>query len=293
MRSVLARLALSGLVGIALNGCSGGSSALPTGVSPNNSGGGPVNVSTQNPPTSSIPGVLLDGGVVSATDSYSGVNTTAADAQSASDAGTDPKTEGSGPPPADPAGSHAITFTGSGEAIIAFLFSGKPPNLFYSTAVPGQIQPVDYGALVLYSVVTPGGTPPAPGTPKVAVELTGGSGATTYDIRSTCGPLAAAGATPTGGLTRFVCALPPYGAAAGATATVTLKAATGTTTAVTTSYTVDVNIPGPRIADTSGSFTPGTGYKMYVELVYGSTTTAASTGNVLGLDYIYAESGTH
>jgi hypothetical protein len=237
--------------------------------------------------------VLIDGGVVSATDTYTGINTTAADAQSAADAGTDPATEGSGPPPADPIGSHAITFTGSGESIVTFLFSGATPNLFWNSGLPGQIQPVDFGAIVLYSVVTPGAPAPAAGTPKMAIELTGGSGATTYDMRSTCGPLADAGAAPTGGLTRFVCALPPYAAAAGSSASVTLKAASGTTAAVTTSYTVDTNIPGPRIADTTGSFTPGSGSKLYVELVYGSVTTAASTGNVLGLDYLYAEAGTH
>jgi len=291
MRSVLARLALTGLVGIALVGCGSGGQSLPPGAIPDNSGGGSVNSSTQNPPGADVAGILLDGGVVSKTDTYSGINNTATDTQSAVDAGTDPKTEGSGAPPANPAGSHSITFTGSGAPQIIFLSSGETPALYYSSGNPGQIMPADYGAIVLYALVTPGAT--APGTaPKIAIELTGGANLASYDVRSTCGTLAAKGATPGGGLVRYVCALPAYAALSGTTGSVTLAAASGTTAAVTTSYTVDTNIGNPRTADPTGAFVPAAGSKLYAEIVYGSPTPSASSGTLL-LDYLYAEAGTH
>jgi hypothetical protein len=290
MRSVLARLAVTGFVGFALAGCGTNGTSLPTGTIPNNAGGGSVPVSNQNPPGTAIPGLLVDGGVVSATSSYSGINTTAADTQSAVDVGTDPKTGGSGAPPVNPAGSHSITFTGSGAPQIIFKYGGEVPSLYYNGDLPGQIQPTNYGAIVLYAGVTPGATVPAAGAPKVALELTGGSNFTSYDVRTTCGLLPAEGTTPPAPLVRYVCALPAYGAVSGATGSVTLVAAKGTTAAVTTSYNVDTNIPNPRIASPTGSFVPNAA-TLYVELVYGSNTTSASTGNILGLDYIYAEAG--
>ena len=293
MRSVLARLAFWGLVGFSLTGCGGNGTALPTGGLPNNNGGGSVNVSTQNPPGADIAGVLIDGGIV-ATAKYTGTNTTAADAQSANDAGTDPKTEGSGTPPAHPLGSHLITFNGSGVPQVIFAYSGALPALYYTSTIPGQIQPVDFGAVVLYATpVTPGATAPATGTPSVAIELTGGSNFSSYDVRSTCGPLAAKGATPTGGLVRYVCALPAYGATSGTTGTVTLAAKTATAAAITSVYNVDTNIGNPRTANPTGSFVPVSGAKLYFELIYGSPTTTASTGNTVGVDYVYAEAGTH
>jgi len=292
MRSVLARLALTGLVGLALAGCGTNGQSLPVSAIPNNAGGGSTGVSNQNPPGSTIADVLIDGGIVSATDTYSGVNTTATDAQSALDAGTDAKTGGSGTPPANPPGSHAVAFTGSNAPQVIFLWSGAMPALYYTGTTPGQIMPADYGAIVLYALVTPGATPPATGAPKIAIELTGGSGASSYDVRSTCGALSIRATTTSGGLQRYVCALPPYGSLSGSSGSVTLAAETSTTAAVTTSWVVDTNIPNPRTADPTGAFTPAAGSKLYVELVYGSATKTASTGNTLALDYLYAEAGT-
>jgi hypothetical protein len=293
MRSVLARLAFWGLVGISLAGCGTNGTALPTGGLPNNTGGGPVNVSNQNPPGGTIPGVLIDGGIV-ATAHYSGFNMAATDTQSTADAGTDPLTDGSGTPPTDPVGSHSLTFNGSGVSQIIFLFSGTVPALYYLSSVPGQIEPTNYDAIVLYATpVTAASTPPASGAPSVAIELTGGSNFSSFDVRSTCGPLAATGATPTGGLVRYVCALPAYGAAAGTTGSVTLVDETATVPAIKTSYNVDTNISNPRTANPTGSYVPVSGSKYYFELIYGSPTTTASIGNIVGLDYVYAEAGTH
>ena len=87
--------------------------------------------------------------------------------------------------------------------------------------------------------------------------------------------------------------MPAYGSASGTTATVTLAAKTDTTAAVTSAYNVDTNIGNPRTANPTGSFVPVSGAKLYVELIYGSPTTTASTGNTFGVDYVYAEAGTH
>jgi hypothetical protein len=291
MRSVLARYALPGLIVIALAGCGSNGSSLAPGGLPNNSGGGPVPVSNQNPPGATIPSVLIDGGIVVVpTSTYVGTNATAADAQSALDAGEDPATSGSGTPAADPAGSHSITFSGNNVPQVIFGFDGTVPALAYSTSSPGQITPANYGAIVLYAAVTPGATPPNAEGPKLAVELTGGSNGSSYDVRSTCGLLASKNASAFAPLQRYVCALPAYGATSGTSASVMLVAATSTTAAVTTSYNVDTNIPNPRIANPTGTFTPFTP-KLYVELIYPSPTLDASTGNVLALDYVYAEAG--
>jgi len=237
--------------------------------------------------------VLIDGGVLSATDTYTGSNNVATDSQSATDAGTDPSTEGSGPPPTDPAGSHAISFAGSNAAQVIFKYAGTVPALYYGNqGIPGQIQPATYGSIVLYASVTAAAPPPATGAPKVALELTGGSNFTSYDVRITCGAKKAAGATPGGTLVRYVCALPAYGAVAGTTGSVTLTAASGATAAVTSTYAVDTDIANPRTADTTGSFVPNAP-TLYVELIYGGPTSTASTGNVLNVDYLYAEAGTH
>jgi hypothetical protein len=280
------------LVGLALAGCSGNGNALPTGAIPNNNGGGSVPVSTQNPPGTSIKGVLIDGGVLSATDTYTGANTAATDTQSAVDAGTDPKTKGSGAPPTDPAGSHSISFAGSNAAQVIFKYAGTVPALYYGNqGIPGQIQPATYGAIVLYASIAAAAPPPATGAPKVALELIGGANFTSYDVRITCGAKAAEGATPGGTLVRYVCALPAYGATAGTSGSVTLTAAAGANAAVTTSYIVDTDIANPRTADTTGAFVPNAA-TLYVELIYGGPTSTASTGNVLNLDYLYAEAGT-
>jgi hypothetical protein len=255
-----------------------------------------------------IDGGVYDNGVTSTsaisptTSFYSGVNTTAQDAQGSFDAGTDPATEGSGKPPADPLGSHDIVFTGSNASQVIFYYNtatGLVPPLYYTSGVPGQIEPANYGAIVLYAGVTPAIPPPEPPpyqalTPNVAVELTGGSNASAYDIRSTCGPLATTNAaTNLGPMQRYVCALPPYGAVAGTTGSVTLVPATSTAAAIKSTYNVDTNIGNPRTSDPTGSFTPAAP-KLYVELIYPYQTTAAnvSTGNFLFVDYIYAEAGT-
>ncbi len=279
MRSLFARLALIGTVG-ALAGCgTTNGSSLPLGAFPNGSGGGPVPVANQGPAPGTIPGKSIDGGLLAVDGRYTGFNTAATDTQSAVENGTD-TANAAALPPKDPGtgqanGSHLITFAGSGQPQIELLFNNLAPiNLTVSTPLPGQIQPVNYGAIVLFAKTTAGATAPAAGAPSVNIELTGGVGTTAFDTRIACAAKAATTATPAPGtptpaFTRYVCPLPAYGA------TVTQPAE---------------NAVSPSA--TSGTFTP-TSVKLYVVLQYAAATLTTSTGNTLALDTIYAEQGTN
>ncbi len=277
MRSLIARLALAGTVGAAFAGCgTTNGSSLPIGAFPNASGGGPAPVVNQGPPAGAIPGKLIDGGLLAVDGRYTGFNTTATDTQSALENGTD-SANGAAQPPADPgaggaAGSHSIAFAGNGLSQIEFLFNNLAPiNLTYNSGIPGQIQPANYGAIVLFAKTTPGATAPASGSPSVNIELTGGAGTTAFDTRIACTQKQAGMATPmpTAAFLRYVCVLPAYGA------TVTQPAGNAVSGSAT-----------------SGTFTP-TSVKFYVVLQYGAGTTTGSTGNTLALDTIYAEQGTN
>ncbi|GAC1308798.1 MAG: hypothetical protein NVSMB19_22220 [Vulcanimicrobiaceae bacterium] len=280
MRSFFARLALIGTVGAALVGCGTTSeSSLPIGAFPNASGGGPTNVSNQPPPAGAVASKLIDGGLLTVDGAYTGVNTTATDTQSALENGTD-TVNAAARPPADPAagtppGSHAINFSGNGLQQLEFLFNNKVPiDLTYTSGLPGQIQPATYGAIVLFAYRTPGAIPavPPPATPTINIELTGGAGSTAFDTRIACAAKSGTPATPAPGtppptFTRFVCALPAYGA----------------------SVSQPTENPVSPSA-TSGTFTP-TNVKLYVVLQFATGTNPASINNILGLDTIYAEQG--
>ena len=292
MRSLIARLALTGVVGAALAGCGTGTTSLPSGAFPNNSGGGPTNVAQQAPPTNSVADLLIDGGIVSATNTYSGYNVAATDAQSTADAGADAATRGSQTPPADPIGSHLVTFSGSGTPRVSLQYRGTLPNLTYTSQIPGDIMPVDYGAIVLHATrVTPGTT--SPGTlANVAIELAGGANNTRYDVRIVC----ATAAAPTGAaFARYVCALPAYGAASGLYTTSATTTTNATTKTTTTTFGAAASggaaIEDPITPGATGSFTP-TASRLNVVLLFGNNPTpTASTGNTIGLDYVYAEGG--
>ncbi|MGH7729278.1 MAG: hypothetical protein ACREM2_10905 [Vulcanimicrobiaceae bacterium] len=266
MRRFIARMVLAGIVGPALAGCGTTSgTAPPTGGFPNGASGGPVPIGSQNPPGGSVPSLLVDGGLLSS-GAYLGFNASASDAQSANDAGPDVATPGSGKIPANPAGSHLIAFAGNGLFALEFLYGGTVPSLVEPVVSPGQVLDVTYGALVLFATVTNGATPPSTAAPTLAVELTGGSGSTTFDVRSACSATPSS-VTPADGFTRYACPLPAYG---------------------TNSST---NLVDPIVPAATGSFTPFAP-KLYVELIYPGATSSASSGNTLNLDFIYAEQGT-
>ena len=292
MRSVFARLAFIGTVGAVLAGCGTSGSSLPVGAFPGASGGGPTQVSNQPPPGGLIPSSLIDGGLL-ANGTYTGFTTTAVDAQSAADAGTDPApTPGSGPPVANPPGSHAITYAGNGSLTQSFLFTGSVPALVVPPNItPGQVLPLDFGAIVFYSTFTTGvgGT-----TPSLSIELVGGAGAAQYDVRIGCAQPNFTRANP-GNFIRNVCVLPAYGAVGGtyATSVKILPSDVGTTNPGTFSGAfAGSGILNPVVDGATGTFTPLAGAKLYIVTRTKAVLATTSTGNVLGIDYVYAEQGT-
>ena len=229
----------------------------------------------------SVVSKAIDLGILAIDGTYTGFNTSGVDAQSALENGTDSANAAAGPP-ADPGtgqgnGSHAISFSGNGLNQLEFLFNSKAPiDLTYSGAGAGQIAPATYGAIVLFVRRVVGTTPavPPPAMPTVNLELTGGTGTTAFDTRVACAAKAATTATPAPGapaptFARYVCPLPAYGA----------------------SISQPTENPVSASA-TSGTFTPQN-VKLYVVLQFPTATTTASTGNILGIDTVYAEQGTN
>jgi hypothetical protein len=256
MRSLYTRLALAGVAGIALASC-GSSSGLgiAPGGAPNGAGGGPVNVSQQNPSASANKPALIDGG----TKVYKGFNTTATDTLVTTTPAYPQDPNG----PADVAGSHSIVYSGNGLTQQIFTFSGNPINLVLPNSTPGDILPVDFGAIVFFA------TPPSSAS-SLSIELTGGSGSTTYDVRIAC-TAKATGTVSSNANTqadRYVCALPAYGAAS------------------------TQNIVNPVVGSyATGTFTPQSA-KLYLVVNDLAPLATTSTTNTLTLDYLYAEIGT-
>ena len=253
MRSLFNRLALVGIVGVALAGCGSTSgSSLPSGGALGSGGGGSVPAIQQNPPGGTVPGLLVDGG----TKPYTGYNTVAADALLTTAA--EPTDTAGKTAPADVAGSHSIVYSGNELTQQIFAFSGNPINLTIPAAsmTPGDILPVDYGAIVFFA------TPPATAA-SLSIELTGGAGATAFDVRIACTSKAAA--TGFFEMNRYLCPLPAYG---------------------TVSST---NIVNPVVsASATGTFTPQAA-KLYIVVNDAAPLAATSTANTLALDYLYAE----
>jgi hypothetical protein len=301
MRNLFVRFFVTGVVGLAVTGCGSTSGSVPSGGLPNGNGGQPGGqggsgiVSNQSPPGGTAPSFLIDGGLVSPTSTYIGYNTTGVkDAQSVLDAGADTATEGSSKTlPVNPPGSHAITFNGNNKNEIILAYTGTvgkatgENGLLVPVVTTGQIQPVTYGAIVLFAAITPGAIPPAADAPSVAVELVGGSGSTLYDVRAGC---ATDGEVVNSSIfERYVCGLPAYGSASGSYNT--KYSSTSGFSFSTTAGTLQNSASGGA----AGTFTPTASEapSLYVVLTYPTLTLSTSEGNLLNLDYIYAEQGQH
>jgi hypothetical protein len=260
MRSLITRLVLVGIAGAAIAGCGSTSgSSLPAGGASETGGGGAVPVSQQNPASGTEAGLLVDGG----TKAYTGFNTTATDTLLTTPA--QPKDPQGKTAATDVAGSHSIVYSGNGLTQQIFLYGGTSPNLTLPTTTPGDIMPVDYGALVFFAI-------PPTSASSLSVELTGGSGGTAYDVRIACTGTAipTTGTQPTlgTGTKRYVCALPAYGSAS------------------------STNLVNPvLVGNQSGTFTP-TAPKVYIVANETAALATTSTANTLLLDYFYAEQGT-
>jgi len=211
MRTILARLALAGVFGIALNGCGGSNgTSLPAGGLPNGAGGGSVQ-STNGvgpPPPGTEPVLAVDGGSMpgfAGTKTYSGVGGTVA-----TDTITPPNPAAS--PPAT--GMHSIVL-GTAPATTELKYGGTPSGLTYQFGVTGNIATFNYNEIDVVGPSYTGATAPT----TVAVELQGGTGGAAYDIRLICGgpALTAAPAAaplrclfPTNGINTAPVPAPPY-----------------------------------------------------------------------------------
>ena len=209
MRTILARLALAGVFGIALNGCGGSNgTSLPTGGLPNGAGGGSVQ-STNGvgpPPPGTEPVLAVDGGSMPGfAKTYSGVGGTVA-----TDTITPPNPAAS--PPAT--GMHSIVL-GTAPATTELKYGGTPSGLTYQFGVTGNIATFNYNEIDVVGPSYTGATAPT----TVAVELQGGTGGAAYDIRLICGgpALTAAPAAaplrclfPTNGINTAPVPAPPY-----------------------------------------------------------------------------------
>ncbi len=212
MRSLLARLALVGLVGIALAGCgTSNGTPLPNGSIANNSGGGGI-VTTPGvgaPPLGFVPSKLIDTGTDAPGSTYipQGVSGSVgfADVQDIIQAWQDPRSAavpsvpaspgGGSPSQANDLGSHQITTTGNATTQLIFKFTGAVPNLTYNFGLPGNAVPFTYSHIIAHFwfgakaragvIIT--GTPQACDT--VTIFLNGFN--VGYTVSGSCGQLSA------------------------------------------------------------------------------------------------------
>ncbi len=266
MRSFFARLALVGTFGAVITGCgTTNGSSLPVGAFPNGAGGAPQAAITNQPPPSFVTATVLGLSIVGAytpATAFTGYDNTATDAASASAYGTDTQVADSGKPPTG-VPNHLISFTGNNTPVVNFRYTGTAPALVLPPLTPGEVQPQNYGAIILHAPAIASLAPVGTAKPSaVFVELVGGAGGTAYDVRLTCTP----GTVVKNGLVRYVCPLPAYGSPSTVGAQNLVR-------------------PG-----STGTFTPTTSPIFYVGETFGGSATpaVASTFNV---GYIYAEAG--
>jgi hypothetical protein len=290
MRTILARLALAGVFGIALNGCGGSSgTSLPTGGLPNGAGGGSVQSSNGvgPPPPGTEPALAVDGG---AAPGYAG---TLPYKQVLPTTATDVVVPGvpSAPSPA-PLGSHTITYTSSALTQVVG-YSGTAPNLTYQFGITGNIATFNYNEIDIVGATYTG--TPVPAT--IAVELTNGNAALDYDVRLICGgPALSATPTtyrclfPTNGITFAPSPAPPYyiansyGAPSGS---YTTKYTAGVSPAPAT-YTrpTGPGAPSATLYPTdAGTFTP-IAPSVYVVITFSAPNVAGGVLSFVGLEAI-------
>jgi hypothetical protein len=211
MRSLISRLALAGIVGIALAGCGTSGSSLPNGGLQGTSGGGPVNGTpgTSPLPSCSLPTFFLDNGSI-----FNNTGTGAAWLPQLTTGLT--LTQGLTNPPANdvPAEGYPVPacapanqplpssnggvfgfddmfVNGSGTSQVILKYGGTMPNLTYHSGYQGVSYYYNYTAIVLHLNWPSVASLAIPGS--VAIELVGngvnagaGALATTYDVRFNC-----------------------------------------------------------------------------------------------------------
>jgi len=285
MRSFLARLTFAGLVGAAVAGCGTNSTAPPVGALPNGTGGGssPVTLpaSSVTPAPFSIKPLLLDSGAepspspsATATDVWKPILTnapgsTSSDAPSTTQSTQDPPASGapsSAPTnPPQTAGSHDVTFAGSGSQQVILQFQKTLPDLVYSfnNPTPGSLPGnFSYSTIVIHLAYLPAAGMPA--LASVAAGVTGSiSGTGAFDVRVSC--TGTPGAAPAFG--KLTCSKFPA-----------LNAVSN-----------EIG-PNPIIPGAAGPFDPVSAYapKLNLVLNYATATSTAVTGNTIFIDNVYA-----
>ena len=282
MRSFLTRLALVGIVGIALVGCgSSNGTTLPGGAIPGGAGGGPVNITPSAPVAGSIPdsGLLDDGSLtagpgITAPGTLSGFNVVGAtDVQAAPDGGLDNVAcvTPCQPAPTDTYittinGYHQLTWPGNNSNIVELRYNpvGRVmPSLVYTFVLaPGSF--FTYSTLIAHWSSLPSGSLPT--ATSVSLELVGngtsagpGTLVNTYDVRVTCSQPAA----PPANVFAAKCGpLPAYGSTTGNTAG-----------------------PAAVVPGAAGAFTPYN-YTLYVEANYAAPTDPTKAA-VFAFLYVY------
>jgi len=288
MRSLIARLIFSGLIGAAIAGCGTSGSSLPAGGVQNDAGAGSgtnvtVSASSATPPPFSIPPVLLDSGsegLSAATPTptpvtwkevlTNGPASTETQSPLYSTSDTLPATAPAGSPTYPPqsfAGSHLVTFAGSGTSQVILQIQKTLPDLVYTykSTNPGNNAITAYTYSTIVAHLTYIGAATAPALVSTSVELTGSNGtAGSFDVRVACTgtPGAAAGT-----FAKVTCPkLPASGAVSNTTG------------------------PNPVIPGATGPFDPVAAYswKLYLVLNYASAIPTTVTGNQIYIDNVYA-----
>ncbi len=289
MRSFLARLVLTGLVGAAAAGCSTNGSSQQIGALPNGNGGGSVPTvggpsSSTTPAPFSIKPALIDSGYgYAATPSpsaspaptpvnvYKGVlGTTVTETESTSTPTPDtlPTNAPAGSPTyPGPVGSHLLTFSGGGLAQVAFQFSKTPPDLVFQTnssAPTGATQAFySFSTIVLHLAYAPSTAAPPGPLASVAVEITGSDAAGSFDVRVPC--TGTPGTVPA--FAKLTCSKFP-----------------------TLSSVSNVTGPNPILPGSLAGYDPVAAFapKFNIVLNYASPVPTTSTGNVLYVSDVYA-----
>ena len=288
MRSLLTRLAALGVFAATVAGCSGaGGNNLPASAFPNgaagNGGGQLTNITTPTGvnTTLTVPANTLQPTVLffTTTAPFSGFNVAATSVATAGTFTQDaPPTTGIPPGnpsfayPAPPTSFDAITFQATQGSQNPTLLKGPTsPALAVNYVTPQVSTPVDLGTIVVHASLTGGGAPNYAGA-TLGLELVGGTGAGSYDVRVNCGTL-------TSTVTAFNCGpLPGYG-----------QVQTTATGGFVPQQSVPATVPAflnPANPTATGAYT-GLPSTVYAVVTYGAALPTGPT--TLNIGYVYAK----
>jgi hypothetical protein len=169
--------------------------------------------------------------------------------------------------PAEPvAGSHLVTFSGSGSQNVTLQFSKTLPDLVYqhNSGIPGQTAGFfTYSTLVFHLALLPGTVAPLGTLTNVAADITGSeTGVGAFDVRVQCTGLP--GAAPA--FEKIVCPkIPALGSSS------------------------NTSGPNPVIPGAGAAFDPVAAFspKLSIVLYFSGITDTASVGNELYIDNVY------